>query len=55
VWAWRKPGINSWLRAEPTCRTAFRKGERKRPEKVKKVKKAPTFVSDYVQNPRTPD
>jgi len=18
VWAWRKPGINSWLRAEPT-------------------------------------
>jgi len=53
VWAWRKPGINSWLRAEPTCRTAFQKRDRKTLKKVKKVKTHPYFVLKYVQNPRS--
>jgi len=36
VWAWRKPGINSWLRAEPTQAEIPKKGQKRGPKKVKK-------------------
>jgi len=55
VWAWRKPGINSWLRAEPTCRTAFKKRPPKSLKNPRKGKKGLGFVWKHVQNPRTPD
>jgi len=36
VWAWRKPGINSWLRAEPTQAEIPKKRSKRGPKKVKK-------------------
>jgi len=36
VWAWRKPGINSWLRAEPTQAEIPKKGSKRGQKKVKK-------------------
>jgi len=51
VWAWRKPGINSWLRAEPTCRTAFRKRWGKTLKKVKKEKKGSVLYGNTFRIP----
>jgi len=36
VWAWRKPGINSWLRAEPTQAEIPKKRSKRGPKKVEK-------------------
>jgi len=36
VWAWRKPGINSWLRAEPTQAENSKNGQKRGPKKVEK-------------------
>jgi len=51
VWAWRKPGINSWLRAEPTCRTAFRKGHPKSLKIPEKVKTCPFLYGNTFRIP----
>jgi len=36
VWAWRKPGINSWLRAEPTLAENPKKRSKRGPKKGQK-------------------
>jgi len=36
VWAWRKPGINSWLRAEPTQAEIPKKRSKRGPKKGQK-------------------